>query len=57
MNFTSMQTFMVASRQNLFQREEKYIALSIDTKDVKCPEEVGLTAVYILTSIDSYTFD
>jgi len=48
---------MVASRQNLFQREEKYKALSIDTKDVKCPEEVGLTAVYILTSIDSYTFD
>ena len=49
--------FMVASKQDLFQRERKYKAVSIDTEGGKCPEKVGRTAVYILTSIDLYTFD
>ena len=57
MNCTNTQTLTVASKQDLFQRERKYKAVSIDTEGGKCPEKVGRTAVYILTSIDLYTFD
>lgn len=58
MNSTDMQTFTVASNQNLFQREEKDKDLTLDTeRGVKCPKRWDLTAVYIITSIDLYTFD
>ena len=58
MIFTDMETFTVASKQNLFQKEEKYKDLTLDTeRGVKCPKRWDLTAFYIITSIDLYTFD
>ena len=48
MNSTDMQTFTVASNQNLFQREEKDKDLTLDTeRGVKCPKRWDLTAVFI----------
>ena len=37
--------------------ERKYKTFSMDREGVKFPKKAGLTAVYILTSIDFYTFD
>ena len=46
-----MQTLMVISKQNLFERGRKYKALSIGVKMGEVPQKVGHTAVFILTSI------
>ena len=48
------QTLKVASRQDLFQREQKYKALSTDTERGEMPMKAESIVVYTLTSIDLY---
>ena len=56
MNFANMQTLMVTSKQDLFERGRKYKALSVGVEMGEVPQKVGHTSVFILTSIDLYTF-
>ena len=50
------QTLKVVSRQDLFQREQKYKALSTDTERGEVPTKAESIVVYTLTSIDLYIY-
>ena len=56
MNFANVQTLMVTSKQDLFERKGKYKALSIGDDMGEVTQKVGHTAVFILTSFDLYIF-
>ena len=50
------QTLKVVSRQDLFQREQKYKALSTDTERGEVSTKAESIVVYTLTSIDLYIY-
>ena len=50
------QTLKVVSRQDLFQREQKYKALSTDTERDEVSTKAESIVVYTLTSIDLYIY-